>query len=60
VSLKVYNVFGQEMATPISDFHVAENSRCRFDGVGQPSGLYFYRLIADGQIVQAHKMLLRK
>ena len=60
VSLKIYNVIGQEIATPISEFHQAGNYRFRFDGTGLPSGLYFYRLMADGQLVQTRKMLLSK
>jgi len=60
VSLKIYNVLGQEITTPIHDFHKAGNYRFRFDAAALPSGLYFYRLIADGQLVQTRKMLLRK
>ena len=60
VSLKIYNVLGQEIATPINDFHQAGNYRLRFDGAGLPSGLYFYQLIAEGQLVQTRRMLLSK
>ncbi len=60
VSLKIYNVLGQEIATPIHDFHEAGNYRFRFDAAALPSGLYFYRLIADGQLVQTRKMLVQK
>lgn len=60
VSLKIYNVLGQEIATPIGDFHEAGNYRFRFDAAELPSGLYFYRLIADGQLVQTRKMLVQK
>ena len=41
VSLKIYNVLGQEIATPISDFHEAGNYRFRFDAAGLSSGIYF-------------------
>lgn len=60
VSLEIYNALGQQIAVPISDFHEAGNYRFRFDGVGLPSGLYFYRLVADGQLVEVRKMLLSK
>jgi cytochrome c peroxidase len=60
VSLKIYNVIGQEVAAPINDFHQAGNYHFRFDGAGLSSGVYFYRLIADGQWVQTRRMLLNK
>ena len=60
VELKIYNILGQEMATPVSDFHAAGNYRFRFDAAQLPSGLYFYRLFADGQLVQTRKMLVQK
>ncbi len=60
VSLLIYNVLGQQIATPVSDFHPAGNYRFHFDGTQLPSGIYFYRLFADGQLVQTRKMLLSK
>ena len=60
VSLDIYNALGQKIATPVSAFHQAGNYRFYFDAKGLPSGLYFYRLIADGQLVQTRKMLLGK
>jgi len=60
VSLKIYNSIGQEIATPISAFHQAGNYRLRFDAAGLPSGIYFYRLNADDQLVQTRRMLLGK
>ena len=60
VSLKIYNVLGQEIAIPVSDFHKAGNYQFHFNASGLPSGLYFYRLIADGQLVKTRKMLLTR
>ncbi|NKB67925.1 MAG: T9SS type A sorting domain-containing protein [Candidatus Latescibacteria bacterium] len=60
VNLKIYNALGQEIAAPVSAFHEAGNYRTRFDSAGLSAGLYFYRLVADGQLVETRKMLLNK
>ncbi|MBT3346685.1 MAG: T9SS type A sorting domain-containing protein [Gemmatimonadetes bacterium] len=60
VSLMIYNVLGQQIATPVRDFHSAGNYRLHFDGTGLTSGMYFYRLFSDGQLVQTRKMLLSR
>ena len=60
VRLMVYNVLGQEIATPVRDFHPAGNYRFHFDGTGLSSGIYFYRLFSDGQLVQTQKMLMSR
>jgi cytochrome c peroxidase len=60
MSLMIYNVLGQQIATPIRDCHPAGNYRFHFDGTGLSSGIYFYRLFADGQLVQTRIMLLSR
>lgn len=60
VSVMIYNVLGQQIATPVSDFHPAGTYRFHFDGTGLTSGVYFYRLFADGQLVETRKMLLSR
>ena len=60
VRLVIYNVLGQQIATPVRDFHSAGNYRLHFDGTGLTSGMYFYRLFSDGQLVQTRKMLLSR
>jgi hypothetical protein len=48
VSLKVYNILGQEVATLI-DREVMDDGdqQIEFDATGLPSGVYFYRLTTD-------------
>jgi hypothetical protein len=47
-SLKVYNVLGQEVATMLDNELLEEGDyEVDFDGSAYPSGVYFYRLIAE-------------
>ncbi|HMT12055.1 MAG TPA: T9SS type A sorting domain-containing protein, partial [Ignavibacteria bacterium] len=47
VSLKVYDVSGKETAVLIDGYHIADFYSVRFDGSNLPSGVYFYRIIAE-------------
>jgi len=48
ISLKVYNSLGQEIATIFSGNQNAGKYVATFNGAGLASGVYFYRLQADG------------
>ncbi|HEX7571563.1 MAG TPA: T9SS type A sorting domain-containing protein, partial [Bacteroidota bacterium] len=59
VSLKVYNILGQEVNTLMDGMQPAGNYSVRFEGAGLSTGVYFYRLQA-GSFVQVRKMMLLK
>jgi hypothetical protein len=59
VTLKVYNLIGQEVASLVNDNQAAGFHEVRFNAAGLASGLYFYRLRA-GSTVRSGKMLLLK
>ncbi len=59
VTLKVYNVLGQEVATLVNEKREAGRYEVEFDGAMQPSGLYFYRLQV-GTYIETKKFLLLK
>ena len=59
VSLKVYNVLGQEVSTLVNETRPAGSYNVHFNGSGIASGVYFYRLQA-GSFVQTKKCLLLK
>jgi hypothetical protein len=59
VSIKVYNILGQEIATLVERVQDAGDYTITFDASNLPSGVYFYRLKA-GEFVSVRKMLLIK
>jgi hypothetical protein len=59
VTLKVYNLLGQEVATLINSQLGPGKYRTEFDGKNLPSGTYLYRLHA-GAFTETKKMVLVK
>jgi len=57
VTLKVYNLLGQEVTTLVDEIQDAGFRSVGFDGKGLSSGVYFYRLRA-GDFVQTKKLIL--
>ncbi len=58
-TLKVYNLMGQEVAVLASGNLAAGMHHVAFNGAALPSGLYIYRLEANGQMRQAKMLLLK-
>jgi hypothetical protein len=59
VSLKVYDVIGNEITTLINEEKPAGQYEIEFNVAGQPSGIYFYQL-RSGNFVETRKMILLK
>ena len=59
VTLKVYDILGNEIATLVNDEKSAGNYEVNFNASNIPSGVYFYRLQA-GSFAQTNKMILLK
>jgi len=59
VTLKLYNILGQEVATLVNSFETAGYKSVVFDASRLSSGLYFYKLAA-GNYISIKKMLLAK
>jgi hypothetical protein len=59
VTLKVYNLLGQEVATLVDDLMSAGLHRATFDGASLASGVYLYRL-ESASFSATRKMLLMK
>jgi len=59
VTLKIFNILGQEVATLINEFQDAGFKSVTFDGSQLSSGIYFYRIWA-GTFTDIKKMVLIK
>jgi hypothetical protein len=59
VTLKVYDVLGNEIATLVKEEKPAGRYKVEFNATGLPSGIYFYRLHA-GSFEKTKKMELMK
>jgi hypothetical protein len=59
VTLKVYDLLGKEIATLVSEKQPAGEYTVRWNPVGVPNGVYFYRLQA-GELTATRKLALVK
>lgn len=59
VTLDVFNLMGQKIAELVNSPLSAGSYNVSFDASSLPTGLYVYRLAADGQTVQKKMMLLK-
>jgi len=59
VTLRVYNVLGQEVATLVDGLKQPGSYAVRFNATGLASGMYMYRLVA-GQFVQTRRFVVLK
>ena len=59
VTLKIYNLLGEEIATLVDDYTQAGIHTFIFNAKGYPSGMYLYRLSTNG-FTETKKMLFMK
>jgi hypothetical protein len=59
VSLKIFDVLGNEIATLVNEEKPVGSYEVEFDASSFPSGIYFYQLRA-GEFIQSKKMSLIK
>jgi hypothetical protein len=59
VSLRVYNLLGQEVATLVNEELKAGSYETVFNASNLPSGIYFYRLSASGKNITRKMVVLR-
>ncbi|HQT92407.1 MAG TPA: T9SS type A sorting domain-containing protein, partial [Candidatus Kryptobacter bacterium] len=59
VTLKVYDVLGREVATLVNAVQKIGSYEVQFEGSRLASGVYFYRLMAGGNVI-TKKMVLVK
>ena len=59
VSLKIFNVIGQEIDELVNEYLVAGNYSFQWNAEQQSSGVYFYKLITDSDSEMKKMVLLR-
>jgi hypothetical protein len=59
VSLKIFDVLGNEVAVLVNEFKSAGIYRLSFNASELGSGVYFYKLIS-GSFIETKKMILMK
>ncbi|HTY57349.1 MAG TPA: S8 family serine peptidase [Bacteroidota bacterium] len=59
VSLTLFNILGQKVATLVDEQQEGGTYSVRFDGTGCASGVYFYRLQAGGYVKTKRLLILR-
>lgn len=59
VTLKIYNILGQEVATLVNQYQTKGNYTVNFNAGGFGSGVYLYKL-QSGSFISGKKMLLLK
>ncbi|MBK7378092.1 MAG: CotH kinase family protein [Ignavibacteriales bacterium] len=59
VTLKIFNLLGQEVQTLVSGYQESGNKSIEFNATDIPAGVYFYRLNAEG-IYLTRKLILLK
>lgn len=60
VNLEVFNILGEKVVTLVSESQQGGTHYVKFNGDKLASGVYFYRLNANGQNIQVRKMILLK
>lgn len=59
VTIKVFNIIGQEVKSLVNEFKQSGQYNVQFDGTGLTSGVYFYKLEAN-RFTDIKKMILLK
>jgi hypothetical protein len=60
VSLKIYNLLGQEIQTLVNKFQTTGNYTVNFNAENLSSGIYFYKLQVGEKISETKKMILMR
>jgi hypothetical protein len=60
VKLSVFNILGQEIKTLVNYKQEAGTYSIAINMENYSSGIYFYQLIADGNIIDTKKLILLK
>lgn len=59
VSLKIYNILGQEIATLVNEFLNKGNHSINWNASNMPSGIYFYNISFNNQFKSGRMILMK-
>lgn len=59
-SLKIYNSLGEEVASLVNEKQNAGTYEVNFDGTNLSSGVYYYRMVVNGVMMETKRMMLVK
>jgi hypothetical protein len=59
LTLRVYNMLGEEVATLVSGWMQSGSHEVTFDGATLASGVYYYRLTASGILLTKKAILIK-
>lgn len=60
ISLKIFDVNGKEIMVAVNEQRNEGKYDFKFNGINLPSGIYFYSLSADGNLLDTKRMILLK
>ena len=59
ITLKIFDVLGNEVASLLNENQKAGTYKVNFDGTNFPSGIYFYQIISEGYSVSKRMLLIK-
>ena len=60
LQLNVYDITGKEIATLVDNINTSSSYEVKWNASGYPSGIYFYQLQYNSDIIATRKILLMK
>jgi aminopeptidase N len=60
MNLVIYDIYGKSVQTLINEEQPAGNYEVQFDGSKYPSGVYYYRMKVNGNLIDTKRMVLIK
>lgn len=60
IELKIYDILGRQIATLVNIKQNTGTYEVTFDAASHSSGVYFYKLISEGKVIDTKKMILSK
>ncbi|MEO6694278.1 MAG: YCF48-related protein [Ignavibacteria bacterium] len=60
VTLKIYDILGNEVATLVNEYKPAGVYNVEWNASDFPSGVYLYKLVVDGNVIDIKRMILLK